>query len=123
MKVFVYGTLKQGFYNHGVLAGATYIGTDIVTGYSLVDLGAYPGAVEDNEGAIIGEVYYINPEILERLDILEGEGTLYKRIFVNGEIQENMEMYVYNNSWGYNTITDKPKLDFWSKNYKGIQHD
>jgi gamma-glutamylaminecyclotransferase len=81
--LFVYGTLKRGCSNHGLLAGQRFIGVArTAPGYRLYDLGSYPGLVADAADArgVIGEVWSVDPPALLRLDELEGvdEG-LYRR--------------------------------------------
>ena len=118
MKVFVYGSLKKGFHNHYLLEDSVFVATDIVDGYSLVDLGSFPMALPDPEGHIIGEIYYITPETLIALDRLESEGTFYNRIVLHGDIEENLMFYVgtarYEEQFD-NTIT---KLNFWNKGFR-----
>lgn len=116
MKVFVYGTLKEGFYNHKWLRGATKIGYDMVSGYGIQDLGAFPAAIPNQESVIFGEVYHITPEIEDCLDILEGykeDGSgLYDKVIVSGEHFENMTMYYMDG-----LVTDELK-SIWNKKYK-----
>lgn len=94
MKMFVYGSLKKGFHNNPVLGDSEFIGVDIVEGYSMADLGAYPMAYSDPDGEIIGELYYITPETLEELDRLESEGSYYVRELADGLVYENFFIYV-----------------------------
>jgi gamma-glutamylaminecyclotransferase len=81
--LFVYGTLKRGFSNHGHIAGQKFIGLARTTpGYRLYDLGGYPGLVakSDDHDGVVGEVWSVDEEALQRLDRFEGvhEG-LYRR--------------------------------------------
>ena len=81
--LFVYGTLKSGGCNHGQMVGQTLVGpARTVPGFRLFDVGGYPGLVSiptDREG-VVGEVWRVSAEALERLDAFEGvaEG-LYRR--------------------------------------------
>jgi gamma-glutamylaminecyclotransferase len=81
--LFVYGTLKRGCSNHQHLADQTFLGlARTVPGYRLYDLGGYPAIVAqaDAPDGVVGEVWSVNDEALERLDRFEGvhEG-LYRR--------------------------------------------
>jgi gamma-glutamylcyclotransferase (GGCT)/AIG2-like uncharacterized protein YtfP len=81
--LFVYGTLKRGCSNHRYLAGQTFVSAARTPpGYRLYDLGGYPGiAVEpDDVLGVVGEVWSVDAQGLERLDRFEGihEG-LYRR--------------------------------------------
>ena len=96
MLIFVYGTLKGGFCNHGVLGDATFMGNYTTPPvYRMFDLGAFPAISLDGTTAIIGEVYEIDN--LDRVDVLEGYPTLYDR----SEIPTNFGMaWVYHYEWG-----------------------
>jgi gamma-glutamylaminecyclotransferase len=83
MNVFVYGTLRKGFWNHHLLKDSKYLGTfreDIKM--DMVDLGAFPGLVPYNGDFsfyVTVEAYEIDNKTLERLDRLEGYPTFYNR--------------------------------------------
>jgi gamma-glutamylcyclotransferase (GGCT)/AIG2-like uncharacterized protein YtfP len=83
IRVFVYGTLKMGHGNNPALAGATFMGRDIIRGrYKLIDMGWFPGVCEDMtfpERDIAGEVYHINEDVLHSLDLIEGHPNFYAR--------------------------------------------
>lgn len=80
--VFVYGTLLTGMSNASIIAESSYLGEGVVEGFTLYDLGSYPGirhsvAVGDCESMVYGEVRLVDFETLESLNRLEGEGCLY----------------------------------------------
>ena len=78
-KVFVYGSLKKGFANHGILSNAKFIGKYVTEpSYTMYDLGAYPSITLDGDTSIHGEVYEVDD--LYRLDVLEGCPDYYQRI-------------------------------------------
>jgi gamma-glutamylcyclotransferase (GGCT)/AIG2-like uncharacterized protein YtfP len=84
MKVFVYGTLKEGFSNHRCLGDSTLVGRGTtVKNYRMFTNGFFPmlTAILPGEGyRIRGEVYDVTESILKRLDLLEGVGSgLYRR--------------------------------------------
>jgi gamma-glutamylaminecyclotransferase len=81
--LFVYGTLKRGCSNHAQMAGQEFVGlARTAPGYTLYDLGGYPGiaADADDQNGIVGEVWNVDADALRRLDHFEGvhEG-LYRR--------------------------------------------
>jgi gamma-glutamylaminecyclotransferase len=81
--VFVYGSLKRGFRNHGLLANCEFVGAGLTEArYRLINLGPYPALVEtaDEPLSITGELYRIDRATLSTLDRLEDEGVLYRRI-------------------------------------------
>ena len=82
-KVFVYGTLKKDHYNHDLLDGCELIGTaESLEKFNMINLGGFPAVLYNSDEGykISGEIYKISDRILERLDILEGEGTFYNRV-------------------------------------------
>ena len=92
VKVFVYGTLMKGRGNHYLLDGRIFIGQGSLQGYGMYQVRSYPGIVPEPGGSILGEVYGIDPDTMKRLDRLEGEGYLYKRVAekvtVDGAVHE-----------------------------------
>ena len=72
-RIFVYGTLKQGFGNHHRIFGGFVIKIQLAFTYGrLYDLGWYPAMTEGSD-KVFGElIEFNNPEILKRVDYLEG---------------------------------------------------
>lgn len=77
-KVFVYGTLMEGEYNHYYLQNSTLISQATVKGYQMYDVGHYP-AIVPGDNSIIGELYQVPFEDMDVIDMLEGEGHLYAK--------------------------------------------
>lgn len=77
-EVFVYGTLMNGESNHHFLENSSCLGTSTVEGYDMYNVGWYP-AIVAGDGMIIGELYEVPQEDMSRIDMLEGEGSLYIR--------------------------------------------
>lgn len=81
--VFVYGTLKKGFYNDHYLEDSPFMGNAQVKG-ELLNIGPFPALLgKKNDDStptwVQGEVYIVDNETLARLDRLESEGSLYHR--------------------------------------------
>jgi gamma-glutamylcyclotransferase (GGCT)/AIG2-like uncharacterized protein YtfP len=96
--VFVYGTLMYGNANHKhYLANSRYLGDGVLHGYALYDLGSYPGVKPSESDQVLGEVYSIDAETLERVNYLEGEGSLYSLQKVRIEMEKGtfLEAGVY----------------------------
>jgi gamma-glutamylaminecyclotransferase len=77
IKVFVYGSLKRGFYNHQLLQGcrmwkAKAKGIDLHRGT------AFPYA-KRGQHVTHGELYEVDSEVLQHLDRLEGHPHFYMR--------------------------------------------
>lgn len=82
MKIFVYGTLKKGFSNHGLLerGGAQKICAAVTRPvYTMHDLGSFPGITPGGTTEITGELYEVDEETRQRLDQLESHPRFYKR--------------------------------------------
>lgn len=96
--VFVYGTLKQGEANHGVMTSADgeFITTAKLPGYYMVNTPWYPFAAksDSDDDYIEGELYKVPAEKLHILDTLEGYPQLYDRDTVS---IEDLEAVIYVN--------------------------
>ncbi len=86
--IFVYGSLLRGLGNHYRLDGQEFLGAAKVSGFDMVDLGAYPGIV-DGSGEIVGELFSVNDWGLDSLDQLEGHPNFYKRRRVNAVMADD----------------------------------
>lgn len=83
--LFVYGSLRMGKGNHRVLGYYfTYAGkTELHGNYRLISLGYFPGLVPaDTPSRVIGELYWVDDETLDRVDLLEGHPRHYRREMV-----------------------------------------
>jgi len=93
--VFVYGTLRQGGTNHYYLEGASRKKDHIwLPGFRLYDYEQqYPFMVYASlQDKVRGEVYRINEEQLQMLNILEDvQNKLYKLVYVE---EENCFTYI-----------------------------
>ena len=96
--VFVYGTLREGFYNHKRLEmnKEQKIGEGKTPpNFTLLDLGGLPAVVK-GESVITGEVYQVTAKKLDYLDYLEGHPHFYRREQVDivvGEAHHMCWMY------------------------------
>lgn len=87
MKVAVYGSLLKGLHNHNSYLGeAKYIGEfQTEPKFTMVDLGSFPGLLNDGNTSVSMEVYDVDDVQLSELDRLEGyssdtpEQSYYKR--------------------------------------------
>ena len=79
--VFVYGSLKKGFGNHGFLSQSEFLGEAVTveSRFKMVSLGSFPGVYDTGSDKIKGEIYSINQYTLRNLDRLESEGSFYSR--------------------------------------------
>lgn len=91
IKLFVYGTLKSGFYNNTLLdqVGGTKLYNAILKDMKLVDLGSFPGMVESEGDVVLGEIWEIESGAISIFDKLEGHPLLYQRISATAETLED----------------------------------
>lgn len=94
--VFVYGTLMKDQSASHYLDDAYFLGDAVLHGYSLYDLGWYPGIRPYGNGTVFGEVYLVSDELLGSMDRYEGEGSLYHRSLVPVDIKgKTMQVFAY----------------------------
>jgi gamma-glutamylcyclotransferase (GGCT)/AIG2-like uncharacterized protein YtfP len=76
MLVFVYGSLKRRYGNHGVMkrAGGNFVGVATLSGHRMFSLGGFPGILpsDDLSHVVTGELYEVDPDRIGTLDALEG---------------------------------------------------
>ena len=79
-RVAVYGSLKKGFGNHSLLLGSQYLGTtDTYPEWNMYSLGGFPAITYDGDTPICVEVYKVDDETMNDLDMLEGYPNFYNR--------------------------------------------
>jgi gamma-glutamylcyclotransferase (GGCT)/AIG2-like uncharacterized protein YtfP len=101
-KLFVYGTLKQGFGNHDFLENAKFLGAYDTSNanYRMVSLGNFPGVIEldgqDEHCYILGELYEVDDATLAKIDMLEGNGHFYTRKVIDlSDTDDTIEAWMY----------------------------
>ena len=88
MLVFVYGTLLSGLPLSHILDDSEFLGDAVVRGVQLYDIGYYPG-LKKGDGIVFGELYYVNNDTLQNLDMVEGynPNDLGSSLYLRSEIQ------------------------------------
>jgi len=86
IRVMVYGTLKEGHGNWSHYLDndrCKRLGRCVVTGpYAMYSMGFFPAVVEvdgADDAEIVGEVFLVDEDTLDSLDILEGHPSWYVR--------------------------------------------
>jgi gamma-glutamylaminecyclotransferase len=96
--LFVYGSLKAGYENAHLLAGAISFGeVRTAPGYRLVSyIEGYPGLVRvpGSSESVAGELYAVDPALLDELDAFEDCPTLYQRMSIELHDGRTAEAYV-----------------------------
>ena len=83
--LFVYGTLQSGQNRNFILKELQYEEATLFK-YRKVKPPSldFPLIIRDNSSNVKGEIYYgLNHKLISKIDMIEGEGELYKRIIVN----------------------------------------
>lgn len=100
-KVFVYGSLRQGYGNHRLLEGSTFLGQRTTQPlFTMVNLGAFPAVLPDGDTPIVGELYEVDADTFDRLDWLEGYPNFYDRMLVDIEGDTAWMYYIAGESRG-----------------------
>jgi gamma-glutamylcyclotransferase (GGCT)/AIG2-like uncharacterized protein YtfP len=124
--VAVYGSLRKGLGNHGLLQGSEFIGTGKVSGYGMYSLGGFPAM--SNVGAksdAVVEVYSVDEVTMARLDRLEGYPSFYNRSLVAVLLDEGEGgVATYASAWMYHIDEAFDNKDFvasgdWVKYFGG----
>lgn len=102
--VFVYGSLKSGFYNHDILGDSSFVHQTATKDlFVMYDLGSFPAIVRNPKGSKVkGELYMVDDETLKWLDKLEGHPSLYTRKVLPLDCGKSAFIYEYNPD-GYDT--------------------
>ena len=98
IRLFVYGSLMKGNTKHEkFLSGARFAGYFIADGFQLYDFGSYPVIIQNEIDKVRGEMYIVDSNILDKIDVSEAEGNLFSRrsIRVINDNEEVQEAYVY----------------------------
>ena len=95
MKLFVYGTLREGEYNHIFVENSKFI-KNVYTKPEWVfyDLGGFPAACDGGSTAIFGELYEVTKDTLNKIDILESHPEFYVRRKILLETGEEVYSYI-----------------------------
>ena len=123
-RVFFYGTLMTGFdrrHRAGIDPMLTFVGRGQIQA-ALFDLGIYPAAVPDPDGAVLGEVYRAHDieKVLAGLDEIEGycrdqiESSLYLRVEVPVQLEDGTTCSVW--AYFYNAPLGRAER-IWSGDY------
>ena len=123
MLVAVYGSLKKGFGNHSLLKHSKFIGEDIVKGFEMRSMGAFP-FIRKGFGNVHIEIYEVDDLTMFNLDRLEGYPYFYNRIQVKTKnLKKKVWIYVINEKLSFvtnykivsNGLWEKPEIGNFKK--------
>ena len=93
-KVFVYGTLKAGLSNSGLLKDATVVDYGVThEPYMMMDTGGYPVVIQKEKAPVSGEIYHVDDQTLARLDRLEGHPNFFRREEIAIDVKDSGILY------------------------------
>lgn len=105
MRLFCYGSLKNGFSAHGLISehNPTFVGKiRTQPHYHLYKINWFPGMIYDNDmkgEGVEGEVYEINENCLPSMDYYEGvSGGLFRREEIELADGTKATAYLFNQS-------------------------
>lgn len=99
--IFVYGTLRSGGGNSSLLRGSKLVSmAETEQKYALYVEGIPYAVKEEAVSRIIGEVWSIDSDTLQRIDLLEGHPNWYERELINVILTDTdtMRAWIYFNS-------------------------
>ncbi len=102
--IAVYGSLRKGMGNHGLISHSELLETRVVNlPFKMISLGGFPGLVRDiQENEITIELYEVDQPTYQRVEHLEGYPSLYDKYpFELPEYESPVEIYILNEKDGY----------------------
>jgi gamma-glutamylaminecyclotransferase len=94
--IFVYGTLREGQWNHHLLDSSKFLGmAKTKMRYALYGSGVPFLSRADSVSHVKGEVYAVDDATLRRLDQLEGHPDAYKREQAEVVLQDGTELIAW----------------------------
>ena len=117
--IAVYGSLRKGMGNHGLISHSTMIERRTVQlPYKMISLGGFPGLVKDETpNDIVIELYEVDQPTYARVERLEGYPTFYdKYAFELPEYESPVEIYVLNEEGNRNYYNSSSEhISDWTK--------
>lgn len=91
-KIAVYGSLRQGMYNHPLLRDSKFLETkEIEVPYKMVSFRYYPALIpSEKKNKIIVEIYEVDNDVYKDVEALEGYPNFYNRV----TLDDDSEIYV-----------------------------
>jgi gamma-glutamylcyclotransferase (GGCT)/AIG2-like uncharacterized protein YtfP len=119
--LFVYGTLKSGFWNHHYLEDSEYLGKAETKEKYAMYVGGIPFVVKGQKVSTIkGEVYEVSKDVLKEIDRLEGHPFAYRREKVKVKLEDGKEVEAWMYFWRNNVeaSTLNPEGEYISESFR-----
>lgn len=119
--MFVYGSLKKGFFNHPLISENPrnkFIRKGVVEGYKLYALWSYPciKPATQNDKVYV-ELYSLSEEVFERIDRMERQAG-YTPVEVEDDEGKAGIIYVYDNEVNENNLV---QFGQWTKDNEKLK--
>lgn len=129
LRIAVYGSLREGMGNSGLLNTARKLSTEVVTlPFEMIDMGGFPGLVKSEEQKqVVAEIYEVDEVTYKRVERLESYPSFYTKHTVE-TTQGATEIYVLNQSresnresW-YHGYESSPRVTLFEGVYDWVKH-
>jgi len=116
MFLFTYGSLKKGFKYNGFLNGSFIDNAKTKFKYSMREYcdSGFPYLIKEEDFHIYGEVYEINLEELQTLDMLEDHPKFYRREMIDIILENETTLKAYCYFLSEKIIDNKKPFDNWT---------
>ena len=118
-RLFVYGSLKIGFYNNYLLSNSILENRKVMLpAFAMYLIGNYPGIIENTKYNVYGESYFVNKKILVELDKLENAYNFFrKELYVKiNSVYDKAWVYVYHGKFNKDLLVKSGKLTKYTIN-------
>lgn len=112
--LFVYGTLKRGFYNHGLIKDQDFVSAAKTEPGFIIYMNGVPEMVREGEKEVLGEFFKLDEKTFELVDRLEGHPIYYKRDIILIELEDGTKT----KAWAYL----RPNVHKGTKRTKDIEY-
>ena len=113
--VAVYGSLREGLHNHGVISrhDPEFVGLTRISGFKMHSFGPYP-FITHGDGSVLAEVYRVpSTDCADDLDMLEGYPSYYDREQVETEFGTAW-VYFIDGETGYPEVPEGDWKEFYT---------
>ena len=120
MKIFVYGTLKKGFYNHDRMRmkKAKYLGKATLSGFNMYSVLFFPVIVHngDKTKKIVGEIYDVNETDYLKIKTME-RASGYKEIKIKYKNDDKLHCFIFDKIPFNSELIESGE---WTKEYSDL---
>lgn len=103
-KIAVYGSLRDGMYNHRLLVndGVEFVSKETISvPFKMIPYSSFPALIPDNKNNdILMEIYAVNDTVYHNVEILEGYPDFYDKAEITDSAGDTVEVYVIRDASG-----------------------